>query len=58
MALSTFQVSLTFLKELRIELPRRKKKPLVLAGNSIMPVVGARVPQRTSWQLAGKSKAN
>jgi hypothetical protein len=58
-ALSTFQVSLAVLKELSMARSRTKKKPLVPAGNrSTMPAGGARVPQRTSSQLAGKCKAN
>ena len=58
-ALSTLQVSPAVLKELRIALSPRKKKPLVLAGSrSTMPAGGARVPQRSSSQLAGKRKAN
>jgi hypothetical protein len=44
---------------LRMALSRRKKKPLVPAGiRSTMPAGGARVPQRSSSQLAGKRKAN
>jgi len=58
-ALSTFQVSPAILKELRIALSCRKKKPLVPAGSrSTMSAGGARVPQRSWSQLAGKRKAN
>jgi hypothetical protein len=57
-ALSTFQVSPAVLKELRMALSRRKK-PQVPAGiRSTMPEGGARVPQRSSSQLAGIRKAN
>jgi hypothetical protein len=56
-ALSTFQHSPAVLKELRMALPRRKKKPLVPArSRSTMPAGGARVPQHSSSQLAGKRK--
>ena len=58
-AISTLQLSPAILKELRMALSRRKKKPAVPAGSrSTAPwgVVGA--PQRTSGQLVGKRKAN
>jgi hypothetical protein len=58
-ALSTFQVYPAVLKELRMALSRRKKKPLLPAGiRSIMPAGRARVPQRSASELAGKCKAN
>jgi hypothetical protein len=58
-ALSTIQVSLAVLKELRIALSRRKKKSLVPAGIcNTMPAGGAKVPERSSSQLAGKRKSN
>jgi hypothetical protein len=58
-ALSTFQLSPAVLKELRMALYRRKKKPLVpAASRSTMPAGGTKVPQRSSSQLAGKRKAN
>jgi hypothetical protein len=58
-ALSTFQVSPAVLKELRMALSRRKKKPLVPAGiRNTMRAGGARVPKCSSGQLTGKRKAN
>ena len=56
-ALSTFQISPAVLKELRMALSCRKKRPLVHAGSrSTMPAGGVRVPQRSWSQLAGKRK--
>jgi hypothetical protein len=58
-ALSTFQLSPAVLKELRMALSRRKKKPLVSAGSrSTVSGGGARVPQRSLSQFAGKRNAN
>ena len=58
-ALSTFKFSPAALKELRMALSRRKKRPMVPArSRSTMPASGARVPQRSWSQLAGKRKAN
>jgi len=54
-AISTLQVSSVLLKELRLAMARRKKKPTVPAGRrSTTPVSGTRAAQ----QLAGKRKAN
>jgi hypothetical protein len=58
-ALSTFQVSPAVLKELRMALSRKKKRPAVPAGSrSTAPRGCAGAPQRPSGQLAGKRKAN
>jgi hypothetical protein len=58
-AISTLQLSLALLGELRMALTRRKKKPAVAAGSrSTASLVGARASQRSSSQLAGKRKAN
>jgi len=58
-ALSTFHLSPAVLKELRMALSRRKKKPLVPAGSrSTMSGGRVRVPQRSLSQLVGKRKAN
>ena len=55
-AISTMQLSPAILKELRMALPRRKKKPVVPAGiRSTTSAIGAGAPQRL---LAGKRKAN
>ena len=54
-AISTFQMSLALLKELRLAMAQRKKKPAVPAGRrSTTSGSGA----RTSQQLVGKCKAN
>jgi hypothetical protein len=55
--ISNLQVSPALLKELRYALSRRKKKPAVPAG-SRSSGSGAKAPQRTSSQLAGKRQAN
>ena len=53
------QLSPANLKELRMALPRRKKKEVVPAGiRSTKPASWARAPQRIPSLLAGKSKAN
>ena len=58
-ALSTFQVSPAFLKQLRIALDSRKKRLLVPAeSRSIIPAGGARDTQRSWSRLAGKRKDN
>jgi hypothetical protein len=58
-ALSTFQVSPAILKELRMALSRRKKRPAVPAGSrSTARWRGAGAPQRSTGQIAGKRKAN
>jgi hypothetical protein len=58
-ALSTFQVSPAVLKELRMALSRKKKRPAVPAGSrSTAPRGWAGAPQRPAGQLAGKRKAN
>jgi len=58
-AISTIQLSPAILKELRMALSRRKKKPVVPAGSrSTTSGSGARDPQRPTSQLAGKRKAN
>ena len=55
-AISTMQLSPAILKELRMALSRRKKKPVVPAGiRSTTSASGAGAPQRL---LAGKRKAN
>jgi hypothetical protein len=57
-AISNLQVSPALLKELRLALSRRKKKPAVPAG-SRSSGSGAKAPQRASSQLvAVKRKAN
>jgi hypothetical protein len=57
--LSTSQVPRAVLKELRMALSRKKKRPAVLAGSrSTAPRGWAGAPQRPSGQLAGKLKAN
>jgi hypothetical protein len=56
---STFQVSPAVLKELRVALSRRKKKPAVPAGSrSTAPGRGAGAHLQPSRELAGKRKAN
>ena len=58
-AISTLQLSPAILKELRMALSRRKKKPGVPAGSrSTAPGGGPGAPQRISGQLTGKRKAN
>jgi len=58
-ALSTMQLSPAILKELRMDLSRRKKKPVVPAGiRSTTSASGARTPHRLPSLLAGKRKAN
>ena len=55
-AISIMQLSPAILKELRMALSRRKKKPVVTAGiRSTTSASGAAAPQRL---LAGKRKAN
>jgi hypothetical protein len=54
-AISTLQVSLALLKELRLAMARRKKKQAVPAGRR-RTTPGSRT--RASQQLAGKRKAN
>ena len=54
-AVSTLQLSLAILKELRMAISRRKKKAAMPAGSrSNAPGGGAGAPQRPSGQLAGK----
>ena len=54
-AIYTFKISLALLKELRLPMARRKKKPAMRAGRrSTTSGSGA----RPSQQLVGKSKAN
>ena len=54
-AISTFQMSQALLKELRLAMARRKRKPAVPAGKrSTTSGSGA----RSSQQLVGKRKAN
>ena len=58
-AISTIQLCLAILKELRMALSRRKKKPVVPAGiRSTTPASGARAPQRLPSLLEGKYKDN
>jgi hypothetical protein len=58
-ALSTLQLSLALLKDLRLAMSRRMKKPGVPAGSrSTTFRSGARFFQRTTSQLSGKRKAN
>ena len=58
-AISTMQLSPAILKELRMALSRRKKKPVVPAGiRSTTSASGARAPQRLPSLLAGKRKSN
>ena len=58
-ALSNLELSPAVLKELKLALSRRKKKPLVPAGSrSTTSGIGAIVPHRPSNQLLGKRKAN
>jgi len=58
-AISTLQLSPAILKELRMALSRRKKKPVLPAGiRSTTSGSAARAPQRLLSQLAGKRKAN
>ena len=58
-AISTMQLSPTILKELRMALSRRKKKPVVPAGiRSPTSASGARAPQRLPSLLAGNRKTN
>jgi len=58
-AISTMQLSPATLKELRMALSRRKKKPVVPVGiRSTISGSGARAPQRLPSLLAGKLKAN
>ena len=54
-AISTLQVSPALLKELRLSMARRKKKPAVPAGKHTT-ISGSGI--RASQQLAGKCKAN
>jgi hypothetical protein len=56
-AISNLQISPALLKVLSLALSRRKKKPAMPAG-SRSSGSGAKAPQRTSSQLAGKRKAN
>jgi len=53
-AISTLQISPALLKELRLAMARRKKKPVVAAGRHSTSGSGARASQ----QLTGKSKTN
>ena len=53
-AISTFQISQTLLKELRLAMARRKKTAVPVGRRSTTSGSGA----RTSQQLAGKRKAN
>ena len=58
-AISTLQLSLVIVKELRMTLSRRKKRPVVPAGSrSTTSGSGARAPQRPPSQLADKGKTN
>jgi len=58
-AISTMQLSPAILKELRMALSRRKKKPVVPAGiRSTTSAGGARTPQRLPSLLAAKRKIN
>jgi hypothetical protein len=57
-ALSTFQVSPAVLKELRMVLSRKKKRPAGSRSTAPRGLAGAPPPQRPSGQLAGKRKAN
>ena len=58
-AISTMQLSLAILKELRMAMSRRKKKPAVPVGiRSTISTSGARAPQCLPSLLAGKRKAN
>jgi hypothetical protein len=58
-AMSTRPLSSVILRELKLAMSRRKKKPAVLAGSrGTTSGGGARAPQRSSGQLAGKRKAN
>jgi len=58
-AIFTLQLSPAILKELRMALSRRKKKPVVPAGiRSTTSACGATVSQRSSGLLGGKRKAN
>jgi hypothetical protein len=56
-AMSTLQLYPVILRELKLAMSRRKK-PAVLVGSRGTTSGGARTPQRTSGQLAGKRKAN
>jgi hypothetical protein len=57
--ISTLKLSLAFLRKLRTAHSRRKKKPVVSAGNpSTAPGGGAGAPQRPTGQLESKRKAN
>ena len=58
-ALSNLELSPAVLKELKLALSRRKKKPLVPAESRSTTSGGeARAPQRLYGQLAGKRKTN
>jgi hypothetical protein len=57
-AMSTLQVSPVILRELKLAMSRRKKKAAVLVGSRGTTSGGARAPQRSSGQFAGKRKAN
>ena len=58
-SISKMQVSPHILKELRMDLSRRKKKPVVPAGiRSTTSASGARAPQGLPILLAGKLKGN
>jgi len=54
-AISTYQMSLTLLKKLRLAMARRKKKPAVLAERRSTTSGNGAI---ASQQLAGKRKAN
>ena len=54
-AISTFQISPALLKELRLIMERKKKKPAVLAGRRSTPTSSG---SSASQQLAGKRKAS
>ena len=57
-AISTLQLSPALLRELRMALSRRKKKPVVPVGRArTTSGSAARASQRPSSQLAGKRKA-
>ena len=57
-AISTLQLSPAILKEMRMALSRRKKKPAVPEGSRSTALGGgAGASQRTSGHLAGKRKA-
>jgi hypothetical protein len=58
-AISTLQLSLALLRELKTVLSQRKKKPGVPAGNrGTTSGSGARGPQQPPGQFTGKRKAN